>query len=95
MRESDNLEMASASPASRVKKQGHWLLKERTPAEQLQSMPPIGSLKDSGIGTEEPEGFARSTPNRSSFGMALKVCKTTFLMPWRRGLVVTSPPAEF
>ena len=79
MRESDNLEIpvTSSSSASRVKKQGHWLLKERSPSEQqLQSMPPIvvGSLKDSGIGTEDQEGFTRSGPNRSSFGMALKVC---------------------
>ncbi len=79
MRESDNLEIpvTSLSSASRVKKQGHWLLKERSPSEQqLQSMPPIvvGSLKDSGIGTEDQEGFTRSGPNRSSFGMALKVC---------------------
>jgi hypothetical protein len=79
MRESDNLEnpVTTSSSASRVKKQGHWLLKERSPSEQqLQSMPPIvvGSLKDSGIGAEDQEGFTRSGPNRSSFGMALKVC---------------------
>ena len=76
MRETEMGDVAAVTPpasASRVKKQGHWLLKERSPAEQLQSMPPIGSLKDSGIGTEDAEGFTRSGPNRSSFGMALKV----------------------
>ena len=61
-----------------MKKQGHWVLKERSPSEQqLQSMPPIvvGSLKDSGIGTEDPEIFTRSGAQRSSFGMALKVSR--------------------
>ena len=74
MRENEMVDAAAVtSSASRVKKQGHWLLKERSPGDQLQSMPPIGSLKDSGIGTEELDGFSRSGPNRSSFGMALKV----------------------
>ena len=73
MKESETIEVPSSS---RVKKQGHWLLKERSPEQQLQSMPPIvvtGSFKDSGIGSEEPEVFVRTGANRSSFGMALKV----------------------
>jgi len=44
-----------------MKKQGHWVLKERS-TDQMQSMPPImpnGTLKDSGIG-EEQEIFTRS-----------------------------------
>ncbi len=50
---------------SRMKKQGHWVLKERSP-DQMQSMPPIlavGTLKDSGIG-EEQEVFVRSGAGR-------------------------------
>ena len=74
LKESETIEVPSSS---RVKKQGHWLLKERSPEQQLQSMPTTivvtGSFKDSGIGSEEPEVFVRAGANRSSFGMALKV----------------------
>ena len=39
---------------------------------KFQSMPPLGSLKDSGIGGEDATRLSRSSTDRSSFGMILK-----------------------
>ena len=67
-----------------VKQNGHWLLKEKSPMDQMQSMPPIGTLRDSGIGDDgqQPSGksstersgphLSRSGTSRSSFGIILR-----------------------
>lgn len=62
---------ADISPNRHLQHDQHWYMRER---QDLQSLPPIGTMKDSGLGEEfgSQANLSRNDKNRSSFGMILK-----------------------
>ena len=81
-----NLSRSNSQPREEepIQKTGHWVLKEKaTPADQMQSLPAMGTLRDSGIGDDQQRSgkssadisgprLSRSETTRSSFGIILR-----------------------